>query len=95
MRSRITEISCKEVINICDGTRYGFVNDVEIDCECGRIVSLIVHDNNRFSSLFSKRYDIVIPWESIKRIGDDLILVDYVLENACEKEKNCFFSKKF
>ena len=93
MRSRITELSCKEVINICDGTRYGFVNDVEVDCACGRIVSLIVHCNSKFSSLFSKNDDIIIPWESIKRIGDDLILVDNVIEPQYQNRKPSIFSK--
>ncbi|MBQ2839897.1 MAG: YlmC/YmxH family sporulation protein [Oscillospiraceae bacterium] len=93
MRSRITELSCKEVINICDGTRYGFVNDVEVDCACGRIVSLIVHCSSKFSSLFSKNDDIIIPWESIKRIGDDLILVDNVIEPQYQNRKQGIFSK--
>ncbi len=93
MRSRITELSCKEVINVCDGTRYGFVNDVEVDCDCGKIVSLIVHCKDGITSFFSKKNDIIIPWEAIKRIGDDIILVEYVQEYCCEKEKKGFFSK--
>ena len=93
MRSRITELSCKEVINICDGTRYGFVNDVEVDCSCGRIVSLIIHCSGKFSSLFCKNDDIIIPWESIKRIGDDLILVDNVIEPQYQNRKPSIFSK--
>ncbi|MBQ6846576.1 MAG: YlmC/YmxH family sporulation protein [Oscillospiraceae bacterium] len=93
MKSRITELSCKEVINVCDGTRYGFVNDVEVDCSCGRIISLIVHCRNGIISFFSKKHDVIIPWEAIKRIGDDLILVEYVEECCPEKEKKGFFSK--
>ncbi len=93
MHSRITELSCKEVINVCDGMRYGFVNDVEVDCTNGRIVNLIIHCKGKLTSLFSKKYDIIIPWEAIKRISDDLILVEYVEKNCCEKEKMCFFKK--
>lgn len=90
MRSRITELSCKEVINVCDGTRYGFVNDVEVDCSCGKILSLIVHCRGR---LFSRDDDIIIPWEAIKRIGEDLILVDYILETRPHNKKIGIFSK--
>lgn len=93
MRSRITELSCKEVINVCDGTRYGFVNDVEVDCSCGRIINLIIHCRSGFATFFSSKHDIIVPWESIKRIGDDVILVEYVQECCCEKEKKGFFSK--
>lgn len=67
----------KEVINICDGKRLGFVQDVCADFETGRITSIIVPgESNKLMSLFSNSNDIVIPWERIKCIGDDLILVE-------------------
>lgn len=93
MYSRITELSCKEVINICDGTRYGAVNDVEVDCACGRIISLIVHGKGSFSSVFSKCDDIIIPWEAIKQIGDDIILVEFEHHIAPRPRKKGIFSK--
>ena len=30
MKCRMVELRCKEVINICDGCRLGFVGDVEV-----------------------------------------------------------------
>ena len=29
--NRIADLRCKEVINLCDGCRMGYVGDVEID----------------------------------------------------------------
>ena len=67
----------KEVINICDGKRLGFVQDVCADLETGRITSIIVPGGtNKLMSLFSSNNDIVSPWNKIKCIGDDLILVE-------------------
>lgn len=67
----------KEVINICDGKRLGYVQDVCADLETGRITYIIVPGRtNKLMSLFSTSNDIVIPWEKIKCIGDDLILVE-------------------
>ncbi len=67
----------KEVINICDGKRLGFVQDVCADFDTGRITSIIVPGGtNRLMNLFSNSNDIVIPWEQIKCIGEDLILVE-------------------
>ena len=67
----------KEVINICDGKRLGFVQDVCADLETGTITSIIVPGNtSKFMSLFSSSNDIVIPWNKIKCIGEDLILVE-------------------
>ena len=66
----------KEVINIKDGRRLGYVQDVCANLETGRITSIIVPGNKRIMSMFSKEDDIIIEWEKIKCIGDDIILVD-------------------
>ena len=67
----------KEVLNICDGKRLGFVQDVCADLDSGRITSIIVPGGtNRLMNLFSNSNDIVIPWEQIKCIGEDLILIE-------------------
>lgn len=66
----------KEVINITDGKRLGSVQDVCADLETGSITSIIVPGSNRFLSMISSNNDIVIPWQKIKCIGDDVILVE-------------------
>ena len=67
----------KEVINITDGKRLGFVQDVCADLQTGMITSIIVPGgSNKLLNFFSSSNDIVIKWEDIKCIGDDLILVE-------------------
>jgi len=67
----------KEVINITDATRLGYVQDVCADLETGRITSIIVPGGtNKLLNFFSSSNDIVIAWENIRSIGDDLILVE-------------------
>lgn len=66
----------KEVVNITNGKRLGFVQDVCADLETGMITSIIVPGNNKLLNIFSQGNDIVIPWQNIKCIGDDLILVE-------------------
>jgi len=75
---RISQMRQKEVINISDGKRLGFICDVEFDLENGQIKTLIVPAAGRMMGLFSKDNDICIPWDSIVRIGDDIVLVEYV-----------------
>ncbi|MBR3887886.1 MAG: YlmC/YmxH family sporulation protein [Clostridia bacterium] len=65
----------KEVINIRDGRRMGFVQDVEADFENGAITAIIVQGNSKLFNMGNKN-DVIIPWERIKRIGEDTILVD-------------------
>lgn len=66
----------KEVINIQNAKRLGFVQDVCADLSTGSITSIIVPGERKIKSMFSNTNDIVIPWQKIKSIGDDIILVD-------------------
>ncbi len=75
--NRIADLRCKEVINLCDGCRMGYVGDVEIDVVCVRVVALVVPERCRFFGLFGREEDYIIPWEEIDKIGDDIILVRY------------------
>ena len=77
MRCRIADLRGKEVINVCDGKRLGYPCDVEVDVVTGRLCSIIVPGDGKFFGLFGKCEDIIISWELIKRIGDDIILVEY------------------
>ena len=67
---------CKEVINITDARRLGFVQDVCADLETGKITSIVVPGSNKILSMFTSENDIVITWDKIKCIGDDIILVE-------------------
>ena len=73
---RIVDLRCKEVISVSDGSRIGYVNDVEIDTCTGRLVSIVVPARGKWC-FFSRRQDYVIPWEAICRIGDDIILTQF------------------
>ncbi len=87
MKCRIADLRCKEVINICDGLRMGYVNDVLINTGSGQIVALLVPGQCRFLGLFGREDDFVIPWECVRRIGDDIILIEIHGEFQREKRR--------
>ena len=66
----------KEVINISDARRLGFVQDVTADLKTGVITSIIVPGSNKVFPMFRSNNEIVIPWEKIKCIGEEIILVE-------------------
>ena len=66
----------KEVIYIKDGKRLGYVQDVCADLETGVITSIIVPGSNKIMNIFAGNNDIVIPWQNVKCIVNDLILVE-------------------
>ena len=76
MQDKGLDFKHKEVINITDARRLGYVQDVCADLETGVITSIIVPGNNKLISFFSSSNDIVIPWQKVKCIGEDLILVE-------------------
>ncbi len=76
MQDKGLDFKHKEVVNIKNGKRLGYVQDVCADLETGTITSIIVPGSNKILNIFSSNNEIVIPWQNIKCIGDDLILVD-------------------
>ena len=70
----VCELKNKEVISLCDGARLGFVSDVEIDLDCGRVIALIVPGCTKLFD-FGKCDFARILWCDVERIGEDVILV--------------------
>ncbi|KUO52471.1 MAG: hypothetical protein APF76_05405 [Desulfitibacter sp. BRH_c19] len=73
---RISDLRMREVINIVDGRRLGEIKDVELDLERGRIRSIILPGTGGFFRFFGRNEDIVVPWDRIKKLGIDVILVE-------------------
>ena len=65
-----------EVICVNDGARLGFICDVKVEVPEGCIVAIVVPGPCRFLGLMGRRDDYVIPWNCIRRIGPDIVLVD-------------------
>ena len=76
MANRITDLRDKEIIDVEDGSRFGYVGDVEVDLESGKVCALVVPGRLRFFGLLGREEDIIFPWESVKRFGEDIILVE-------------------
>ncbi|MGB9779351.1 YlmC/YmxH family sporulation protein [Caldanaerobacter sp.] len=74
---RLSEFGNKEIVNIIDGKRWGLIEDSDliIDEETGRIHSIIVYEPGGFFR--GKTNYIEIPWNAIRRIGDDMIIVEF------------------
>ena len=76
MKIRLEELRYKEVISVTDGCRFGFAEDAELDLDSGRITALIIPGRRRLFGLLGREADRTIPWEIIRRFGEDIILVE-------------------
>ena len=72
---RAGELRQKEVININDASRLGYVSDVEVSLNKGEIEAIVVPGKMKLFH-FGSKDDLVISWDKIKMIGEDVILVD-------------------
>jgi YlmC/YmxH family sporulation protein len=81
---RLSDFSGKEVINLSDGARLGVIEECEFyfDSQTGKIQALLLPNRNGMFHLFSDHRTSSIPWNAIKRIGTEIIIVD--LNNAWE-----------
>ncbi len=75
MIQRIAELKDKQVVCIEDGMILGFVGDIELDTENGKLSSIIIFGKPKGFGLFGRDDDLVIPWENISIIGEETILV--------------------
>lgn len=85
----LSDIRNKEVINVNNGVKLGYVDDVQINTDTASVLALIVYGQSRFFGLFGHDDDIVIKCEQIQLIGEDAILV------VADDKKNATKSRQF
>ncbi|MDD4792447.1 MAG: YlmC/YmxH family sporulation protein [Firmicutes bacterium] len=73
---RASELRVKEVVSINDGRRLGFMFDLEIDMDTGKVMSFVIPSGTRVLGFLGRGGELVIDWDRIKKIGLDVILVD-------------------
>ena len=61
MECRVSELRYKEIINVSDGSRYGWVGDVEVDLDSGQVRALVVPGRLRLFGLLGREEDRVFP----------------------------------
>ena len=76
MSIKFSELQCREVICIGSGQRLGFITDIQIDVPQGNICAIVVPGPCRFFGLVGRRDDYIIPWNCIRKIGPDIVLVE-------------------
>lgn len=75
---RLAELAGKEIVNIYDGARLGVVgeSDVAIDIDTGQVQSIILPRRGNPISFWFDRQQLVIPWEAVRKIGAEVIIVE-------------------
>ncbi len=75
----LSQLKKLEVINLCNGKRMGYIQDVEFDLCLGHICAILLPKKYELSDFVKKDgcRAYRIAWSDIERIGSDTILVRY------------------
>ena len=72
---KITDLTRRDIINLTDGVKLGAIRDMHINPDTGAIIAFVLRGPKKFGLLGVGR-DLVVPWEKIKKIGVDAVLVE-------------------
>ena len=89
MIAKLCDLQRKELVNVKDGTKIGYVDDAIIDIDTAMVKSLVVYGRLKLFGLLGRQPDIIIPWGDIQIIGGDTILVtaDQLPKEVVHKNK--------
>lgn len=80
---KISDLRNRDVVNILDGKKLGNIIDIDLDLDNGRVLALVLPGRVK-GFLFTKREEVVVPWQKIVRIGRDVILVEVPIVNEMD-----------
>lgn len=72
---RLTELQNKDIVDIETGKVIGDIIDVSFEND-GSLSSLIVEKKKFLISMFSSKDEIEVKWNQVKKIGEDVILIE-------------------
>ena len=81
---KICDLRTRDVINILDGKKLGNIIDIDLDLDNGKVLALVLPGRVK-GFLFTKREEVVVPWQKIVRIGRDVILVEVPIASEIEE----------
>ena len=70
------ELNEKDVIQVKTGENLGRIDDIEFDEKSARLTAVVLRGRSHCLGLLGSDEDLVIPWQSIKTIGTDAVMVE-------------------
>ena len=72
----LRDLSNKDVIQLKTGENLGRIDDIVFDERGARLQSVILRGRAHCFGLLGCDDDLILPWESIKTIGTDAVMVE-------------------
>lgn len=79
--ARLRTLRKKEVINLEDGRRIGYIHDADVDLQDGSIKALIVRVRASYMMGEGKNRELIIPFNRVVHSGGDVVIVRAEVQN--------------
>ncbi len=73
---KLSDLQRKDIVNLNNGKKIGRIIDIEINTTDGSLVNLIIEKNRYFRNFFNGETDVLVKFDQIKKMGEDVILID-------------------
>jgi len=75
---KLSDLGDKEIVNLANGSRHGQLSSAELlfDEHTGIIKAILVPDNRGKINLFGNKDFLQLPWNAIRKIGEDIIIFE-------------------
>lgn len=73
---KLSELQRKDIVDIKTGKKIGKIVDVEFDQTNGYMIKFIIEKEHFIKNLFLSSEELTIKFTQIKKMGEDVILID-------------------
>lgn len=81
----LRQLCKKDVVQLGSGTKLGRADDLELEVSSARVRGLVLRGRPRWFGLLGHEEDLMIAWQEIETIGEDVILVNCPLPEPVQK----------
>ena len=71
----LTELRKKDVIQVQTGVNLGRADDLRLNEQTAQVEGIILFGRARLFGLLGRQPDLIIPWQEITQMGQDVVLV--------------------
>jgi len=73
---KISDLKSMRIVNLANGKVLGKITDLVMDVQGGYVKAIVMPGQTKWPAFWVSEKEIEVPWENIKKIGQDVIIVD-------------------
>jgi YlmC/YmxH family sporulation protein len=95
MLCNLESLRQKEVIDVRNGEKLGYIDDIELDAEHRTVHGFWIYGKRRFFGLLRMKEDVFVPSDSVQLYGRDVLLAEMPVRVLSDNTKKKDLNKKY